>query len=250
MVKQLDGKVALVTGASGGIGFAIADRLASSGAMVIISGRQKTQLNAAIKMLRGSGHKVEGIPFDASNEVEVDDAMREIITQHSRLDILVNNAGILLDKDIFKTSVEEWNSVISNNLTSAFLCSRAALTVMQQKGAGGRIIMIGSTAGQRGAPSGVVAYSASKAGIIGLAQTLAYTGASFNVTVNVVAPGMVQTDMLKAGFGSRIDEAAKRVPLGLGQPGDIAEAVHFLAGESARYITGATIDVNGGLYQR
>ena len=110
--------------------------------------------------------------------------------------------------------------------------------------------MIGSTAGQRGAPAGVVAYSASKAGLTGLAQTLAFTGGEFKVTVNVVAPGMIETEMLEKGFGDALQATAQRIPLGLGQPLDVAEAVLFLAGKSGRYITGATLDVNGGLYHR
>ena len=249
-MKSLYGKVALVTGASRGIGLAIADCLAGSGATVYLSARNQVELDVAVEGLQAKGFAAEAVAFDASDEAETEESIAEINTRHGRLDVLVNNAGVLLNKNIFETTATEWNDVLSNNLTSAFLCSRAAMTVMRENGTGGRIIMIGSTAGQRGAPAGAVAYSASKAGLIGLAQTLAFTGASFGVTVNVVSPGMIRTDMLMRGFGSHLEEAAQRVPLGLGEPADVAQAVLFLATTSGRYVTGATLDVNGGLYHR
>ena len=249
-MHSLKEKVALVTGASRGIGIAIAECLAGAGATVILNGRHEERLKQAVEGLRARGYAVDGAAFDASDEADVDRAVGEIGTRHGRLDVLVNNAGVLLNKDIFDTTVAEWNTVLGNNLTGAFLCSRAALAVMRDKGHGGRIIMIGSTAGQRGAPAGAVAYSASKAGLIGLAQTLAFTGAPFGVTANVVSPGMIRTEMLKEGFGPRLEKAAERVPLGLGEPTDVAQAVLFLAAGSGRYLTGATLDVNGGLYHR
>ena len=246
----LKNKVALVTGASRGIGFAIADCLAGAGATVVLNGRHEERLETAAEALRAKGYAAEGVAFDASDEVAVGKSIEQIGARHSGLDVLVNNAGVLLGKDVFDTTAAEWNEVLSNNLTSAFLCSRAAVAIMRDSGNGGRIIMIGSTAGQRGAPAGAVAYSASKAGLIGLAQTLAFTGAPFKVTANVVSPGMIRTEMLEKGFGPRIKEAAKRAPLGLGEPTDVARAVLFLAGDSGRYVTGASLDVNGGLYHR
>ena len=249
-MSALKGKVALVTGASRGIGFAVAEALAGAGATVVLNGRHEARLEQAVKRLHRKGFVADGMAVDASSEEEVERSFGEIGTRHGRLDVLINNAGILLNKSVFETTVEEWNNVLANNLTSAFVCARAALAIMKDGGRGGRIIMIGSTAGQRGAPAGAVAYSASKAGLIGLAQTLAYTGAPFDVTVNTVSPGMIQAEMLEQGFGSKIDEVAKRVPLGLGEPTDVAQAVLFLAGDSGRYITGATVDVNGGLYNR
>ena len=249
-MNGLNGKVALVTGASRGIGAAIANSLASAGAIVVLNGRNEDRLYIPVEEQRANGCTVEAMPFDASDEIEVDRSIEQISARYGHLDILVNNAGVLLDKDVFDTTVEEWSSVLNNNLTSAFVCSRAAMRVMRENNQGGRIVMIGSTAGQRGAPAGVVAYSASKSGLIGLAQTLAFTGASFGVNVNVVSPGMIRTEMLKEGFGSHLEEVSQRVPLGLGEPTDVAKAVLFLAGESGRYITGATLDVNGGLYHR
>ena len=249
-MHALKDKVALVTGALRGIGLAIAECAASAGATVVLNGRSQEQLARSVDALRANGCTAEGALFDVSDEIAVDRSVREIAARHMRLDILVNNAGVVLSKDAFETTLQEWNSVLGNNLSSAFLCSRAALRIMRDMENGGRIIMIGSTAGQRGAPAGAVAYSASKAGLIGLAQTLAFTGAPLGVTVNVVAPGMIRTEMLKNGFGPRLEAAAQNVPLGLGEPNDVAQAVLFLAGESGRYITGATLDVNGGLYHR
>lgn len=246
----MHGKIALVTGSTRGIGLEIGKRLAEAGATVILNSRKPKVLEEIVGAAKGEGLSIDGVVFDASIEPQVEEGIRRIIDRHGQLDILVNNAGILHPKDVFETELLEWDAVLRNNLTSSFLCSRAAMRHFRERGSGGRIIMIGSVAGQRGAPAGAVAYSASKAGMIGLAQTLAYTGAELGVTVNVVSPGMVETEMLRQGFGDSLDETARRIPLGIGRPSDIAEAVLFLAGETGRYITGASLDVNGGLYHR
>ena len=246
----MEGKVALVTGSSRGIGLEIGKRLSEAGAKVILNSRNDGKLKSVINSSDYKECRFDGEVFDVGNETEVNVAFQKVIERHSRLDVLVNNAGVLLDKTIFDTELSEWDEVLRNNLTGAFLCSRAAMQHFRGRDGDGRIIMIGSVAGQRGAPAGVVAYSASKAGLTGLAQTLAYTGSEFGVTVNVVSPGMIETDMLRKGFGGKLGEAASRVPLGLGRPSDVAEAVLFLASEAARYITGATLDVNGGIYHR
>ena len=243
-------QVALVTGSTCGIGLEVAKRLAGEGATVVLNSRNQSALSAIIESTLAEHDGIDGELFDVGDEDQVAAGFQNIIDRHGRLDILVNNAGILLDKTIFDTALGEWDSVIRSNLTGAFLCSKAAMGHFRDRDDGGRIIMIGSVAGQRGAPAGVVAYSASKAGLIGLAQTLAFTGAPYGVTANVVSPDMIETDMLRQGFGSKIAEAAQRVPLGLGRPVDVAEAVLFLASEAGRYITGATLDVNGGLYHR
>lgn len=246
----MEGKVALVTGSTRGIGLEIAKTLAESGATTVLNSRSQASLDKAILATNSYRGGIDGEPFDVSIEAHVEEAFHNIIDRHGRLDILVNNAGVLLDKSIFETDLEEWNNVLGVNLTGAFLCSRAAMRHFRERGEGGRIIMIGSVAGQRGAPAGAVAYSASKAGLTGLAQTLAFTGAEHNVNVNVVSPGMIDTEMLRQGFGATLEEAASRVPLGLGRPRDVAEAVFFLASDAGRYVTGATLDVNGGLYHR
>ena len=246
----MEGKVALVTGSTRGIGFEIGIRLAEAGAKVVLNSRSQASLTGILEDTDSDQISLYGEAFDVSVETEVEKAFQRIIDRQGRLDILVNNAGVMLDRTIFDTELCDWDSVLRNNLTGAFLCSRAAMRHFRERGDGGRIIMIGSVAGQRGAPAGVVAYSASKAGLTGLAQTLAYTGAEIDVTVNVVSPGMIETEMLRQGFGTKLEEAASRVPLGLGRPDDVAEAVWFLASEAGRYITGATLDVNGGLYLR
>lgn len=246
----MEGKIALVTGSARGIGREIGTRLAKAGATVVLNSRSQATLDEALLSSDHTLSKLDGEAFDVSDELAVQRGLENIIDRHGRLDVLVNNAGVLLDKTIYETELEEWDNVIRNNLTGAFLCSKAAMKHFKERGGGGRIIMIGSVAGQRGAPAGVVAYSASKAGLTGLAQTMAYTAAQIEVTVNVVAPGMIDTEMLRQGFGDRLEEAAGRVPLGLGHPRDIAEAVLFLASDAGRYITGATLDVNGGLYHR
>lgn len=249
IVSKLNDQIALVTGASRGIGLAIAKTLAAHGAVTILNGRNAAKLAMPVDQIISDGHRAEASAFDATDEEAVGDGIKRIAQRHGRLDILVNNAGIMRMLNVFETALEDWNQVLHTNLTGPFLCSRAALRIMRQQKSG-RIIMISSTAGQRGSPSGVVSYGASKAGLIGLAQSLAHTAAEFGVTVNVVAPGMIETDMLRAGFGSGVADAAKIVPLGIGQPDDVAQAVLYLVSTSGQYITGATIDVNGGLYIR
>ena len=248
-MSRLDGQIALVTGASQGIGLAIAESLAADGAMTILNGRDAAKLAAPVDEIRAAGHSAEAAAFDTTDEDAVTEAFDRLTARHGRLDILVNNAGVMRKLDVFETTLNDWNHVLNVNMTGPFLCSKAALNVMREQNSG-CIVIIGSTAGQRGSPAGVVSYSAAKAGVTGLAHTLAYTAAPFGVTVNVIAPGLIETDMLRAGFGPGLTDAARNVPLGLGQPTDIAEAVLFLAGRSGRYVTGATIDVNGGLYVR
>ena len=246
----MKGKVALITGSATGIGFSIAKRLAEAGADVVINARTNEKLIEAQMRLRDFGFVVHAERFDASDVVEVDAAVARILAKKGRLAFLVNNAGVLLPKTISETSIEEWDWVMKNNVNSAFVCSKATMAVFERQGDGGRIINIGSTAGQRGAPAGALAYSTSKAALGGLTKTLAFTGAEHKVTVNMVAPGMIETEMLRLGFGDKLPDVAQALPLGLGQPTDIAEAVLFLASEAGRYVTGATIDVNGGIYHR
>lgn len=248
-MEEFGGKVALVTGSSRGIGLATAEALAAAGATVVLNGRDAARLAGPVERLLEGGRKAEAAAFDTSDEPAVEAAINGVIERYGRLDILVNNAGIADRHDVFETQLSDWNRMLQINLTGPFLCSRAAMRTMRRQKAG-RIIMISSTSGQRGAPSGNVAYGASKAGLFGLVHSLAYTAASFGVTVNAVAPGLIDTDMLHDGFGTTLPDAVSRVPLGLGVPTDIAGAVVFLAGQSGRYITGATIDVNGGLYIR
>jgi 3-oxoacyl-[acyl-carrier protein] reductase len=249
IMSILNDQVALVTGASRGIGLAIAQALAANGAIAVLNGRDQEALSQRVEEIRSDGNRAEAAVFDVTDENAVAAAVKSLVDRHGRIDILVNNAGVMRKLDVFETTLADWQSVVDTNLTAPFLCSKAALRTMREQKAG-HIVMISSTAGQRGSPAGVASYSASKAGLIGLAHSLAYTAAQFDVTVNVVAPGMIETEMLRAGFGSGISGAAKNIPLGIGQPDDVAQAVLYLASEAGRYITGATIDVNGGLYVR
>ena len=165
-----------------------------------------------------------------------------------RIDILVNNAGIVRREDIFETTLESWHEVLDTHLTGAFLCSRAAMRRMRTQG-GGRIIMNSSVTAFRGAIRGFVHYSAAKAGLIGLTHTLARTAAPYGITVNSIAPGVIETEMLRQAHGeASIHELAKDIPLGLGSVEDVAAAVIYLASDEAKHVTGATLDVNGGLY--
>ena len=248
-MDSLAGKVALVTGASRGIGFSIAEAFAACGATVILNGRHESSLRERADTLKAKGYSAERAVFDTADEIAVEEAFERISNLHGRLDILVNNAGVARRLNVFETTLADWKEVLDTNLTGPFLCSRSALSPMRERKSG-RIIMIGSLAGQRGNPAGVVSYSASKAGLLGLVQTLAHTAADFGVTVNMIAPGLIETDALKASFGSNLEAVTEQVPLGLGQPEDVAAAAVFLAGRSGRYVTGATIDVNGGFHMR
>jgi 2-deoxy-D-gluconate 3-dehydrogenase len=156
----MQGKVALVTGSSKGIGLAIARRLSEAGATVVLNGRSEAPLAKSLEALRSDGMTVDGEAFDACSEPAVKAAMRRIRDRHGRFDILVNNAGVLLSKTIFETTPDEWDDILRSNMTSAFVCSKAALEIFRAQGDGGRIIMIGSLAGQRGAPAGAVGYGA------------------------------------------------------------------------------------------
>lgn len=167
-----------------------------------------------------------------------------------QLDILVNNAGTSQAKDIFDITPDDWEHILETNLTSCFLCAKYAMEMMREQ-KGGRIINISSVVGQQGALYGHAHYSASKSAILGFTKTLARTGAPFGIRVNCIAPGIIETDLLHQTHGTDgIAKIAEGVPLGIGQPRDIGLAVAFLAGEGGNYITGATIDINGGLYFR
>lgn len=247
---MLKDKVALVTGASRGIGRAIAVELATQGARVVVNyqGNQEAAeqtLALCRKANEGAEHLVRR--FDVSKPEEVTAAIKEIGEACGRLDILVNNAGISKDMLLLRFKDEDWNAVINTNLSSAFYCSRAAARLMTRQRFG-RIINVSSIVGQMG-NAGQVAYASSKAGLLGLTMTLARELASRAVTVNAVAPGFIKTDMTATLPEHLMQAAQATIPLGdLGTPEDVAPAVAFLASDGARYITGHCISVNGGLY--
>ena len=243
---KLAGKVALVTGASRGIGRAIASRLAEQGATVIAAARGD-HARACADELRAAGHQVDALTLDVTDTAAVEAAPGDIAKRYGRLDILVSNAGITRDQLLMRMKREDWDAVMATNLTATFLLAQAAMRPMLKQ-RGGRIIAFGSVVGQMG-NAGQTNYAASKAGLIGFAKALAREVASRAITVNVVAPGMIDTDMTKAVHADAKVDWAAQIPLGrLGAADDIAAAVCFLASDEASYITGHVLAVNGGMY--
>ncbi len=242
---MLTGRVALVTGASRGIGKAIALSLASGGATVIAAARG-TNAQATVDAIVASGGAAELASLDVTDPASVELVTRDVLARHGRIDILVNNAGVTRDQLLLRMKRDDWDAVIGANLTGAFTCVQAVLKAMV-KARHGRIISITSVVGEAG-NAGQANYAASKAGLIGLTKALAQEVASRGITVNAVAPGMIDTDMTKAISEGAHEEWAKKIPLQrLGTPEDIAAAVRFLASDEAAYITGHVLAVNGGM---
>ena len=243
---NLSGKVALVTGASRGIGAAIATTLAAQGAVVVAAARG-TNAEGTVADITLKGGKAEAVGLDVTDSAAVDAAVSGAVAKHGRIDILVNNAGITRDQLMMRMKRADWDAVIATNLTAAYSCTQAVLRPMIKQ-RGGRIITIGSVVGQMG-NAGQVNYAASKAGLIGMAKALAREVASRGITVNVVAPGMIDTDMTRAITEKAQVDWAAQIPLGrLGTVDDVAAAVCFLASDEAAYITGHVLSVNGGMY--
>jgi len=243
---DLTGRIALVTGASRGIGRAIATRLAAQGATVVAAARAQNAADTVSAITSGGG-KAEVASADVSDAAAVDALIGGTLERHGRIDILVNNAGIAKDQLMLRMKRDDWDQVIATNLTAAFALTQAVLKPMiRQKG--GRIVCISSVVGQSG-NAGQANYAASKAGLIGFAKAVAQEVASRNITVNVVAPGLIETDMTRAITDNAREDWAARIPLKrLGTPEDIAAAVCFLASDEAAYITGQVLAVNGGMY--
>ncbi len=243
---SLDGKVALVTGASRGIGRAIAARLAEQGAMVVAAARGDNAA-ACAGALAAAGRRAEAIALDVTDAAAVERTPGEIVKRHGRLDIVVSNAGIARDQLLMRMKREDWDAVLATNLTATYLLAQAALRPMlKQKG--GRIIAISSVVGQIG-NAGQANYAASKAGLIGFVKALAREVASRSITVNAVAPGMIDTDMTRVVAEKAQIDWASQIPIGrLGTVDEVAAAVSFLASDEASYITGHVLAVNGGMY--
>jgi 3-oxoacyl-[acyl-carrier protein] reductase len=243
---DLSGRVAVVTGASRGIGRAIALRLSARGALVVAAARGDHAAGTAEEM-RSAGGTAEAITLDVTDAAESEAAIAGVLARHARIDILVNNAGITRDQLMLRLKRDDWDAVLATNLTSAFTLTQAVLKPMIRQRSG-RIICISSVVGQSGNP-GQANYAASKAGLIGFAKAVALEVAPRNITVNVVAPGMVVTDMTDALPEKTREALIGRIPLArLGSPEDIASAVCFLASDEAAYITGQVLAVNGGMY--
>jgi 3-oxoacyl-[acyl-carrier protein] reductase len=246
---KLLGKVALVTGASRGIGRAICVKLANMGAKVIINYNQNEEraLETANMLLEIGQQPPRLAKFDVSDSKAVEESINKLIEEIGRIDILVNNAGITKDGLILKYNQKDLEETFAIDLFGAFYCTKACSRKMI-KNRFGRIINISSVVGQMG-NAGQSAYSAAKAGLEGMTKSLAKELASRNITVNIVAPGIIKTDMTSKLSAQVIDEYIKNIPLNyMGEPDDIACAVAFLASEDARYITGQTLAVNGGMY--
>ncbi len=243
---ELTGRIALVTGASRGIGRAIAERFAIQGATVVAAARGDHAEETA-RALCAEGLKAEAVTLDVTDAAAVERLPGEIVARYGRLDIVVSNAGITRDQLLMRMKREDWDAVITTNLTAAFVLAQAAMRPMLKQ-RGGRIIAVSSVVGQTGNP-GQVNYAASKAGLIGFAKALAREVASRGVTVNVIAPGMIDTEMTRAISEKAQVDWASQIPLGrLGAAADVAAAACFLASDEAAYITGHVLAVNGGMY--
>ena len=246
MTNDLTGRVAIVTGASRGLGRAIALRFAAAGASVV-AGAREHHADAVVGQIRENGGNAVAVTVDLTNVNSIATLGDTALKQYGRIDVLVNNAGIVRDQLMVRMKPEDWDVVLATNLTATFESCRCVLRTMVKQRSG-RIINISSVVGQSGNP-GQANYAASKAGMVGLSKSLAREVASRGITVNVVAPGMIDTDMT-----SSLPEAGRQAMLGqipmgrLGTPEEIASAVHFLASDEASYITGQVVAVNGGMY--
>ena len=243
---ELTGKVALVTGASRGIGRAIALTFARQGALVLAAARGD---NAAqtVAAITAAGGRAELVSVDVTDSAGLEALPGQVVATHGRLDILVSNAGITRDQLLLRMRREDWDAVLAPNLTATFTLTQAAMRPMLRQ-RGGRIIVVSSVVGQMG-NAGQTNYAASKAGLIGFVKALAREVASRGITVNVIAPGMIDTDMTRAITDKAQVDWAAQIPLGrLGSVDDVAAAASYLASDEAAYITGHVLAVNGGMY--
>jgi len=243
---KLEGRVALITGASQGIGHASALALAREGATVAAAARNQQKLEELVAGITAAGGKAAPFPMDVADEDQVKSAIKAALAQFGKIDILVNNAGITRDQLVMRMKRADWDTVLNTNLTSAYLCIQHVIgSMLKQRW--GRIINITSVFGQMG-QAGQANYAASKAGLIGLTMAMAREVASRNITCNAVAPGFIETNMTAALSEEFKENAVKSIPLGrVGSPEDVAGAVCFLASDEAAYITGHVLNVNGGL---
>ena len=243
---KLEGRVALVTGASQGIGHACARALAREGASVALAARNQQKLDQLVAEITAAGGKAAAFVIDVSDEEQVKSGVKSALAQFGKIDILVNNAGITRDQLLLRMKRADWDAVLATNLTSAYLCIQQVIgSMLKQRW--GRIINVASIFGQMG-QAGQANYSASKAGLIGLTMAMAREVASRHITCNAVAPGFIETGMTAVLSEEFKQNAVKQIPLGrVGLPEDVASAVCFLASDDASYITGHVLNVNGGM---
>jgi len=243
---KLEGRVALVTGASQGIGHACALALAGQGASVAVAARNQQKLDELVAQITAGGGKAAAFVMDVADEEQIKSSIKSALGQFGKIDILVNNAGITRDQLVMRMKRTDWDAVLNTNLTSAYLCIQQIIgSMLKQRW--GRIINITSIFGQMG-QAGQANYAASKAGLIGLTMAMAREVASRNITCNAVAPGFIETGMTSVLSEEFKQNAVKMIPLGrVGAPEDVASAVSFLASDEASYITGHVLNVNGGM---
>ncbi|HVA91188.1 MAG TPA: SDR family NAD(P)-dependent oxidoreductase [Chloroflexota bacterium] len=250
MPFDLSDRVSLVTGASRGTGAAAARILADAGSDLVLLGRDEAALNTVAEVVKSLGRVALIIVDDIARPDASGKAVRAALERYGRLDIVVNNAGINHTGSIEQVDDPAWHGVISTNLTAAYRLCREGFGPMRERG-WGRVINIASITAQTGGVSGSVAYSAAKGGLLAMTRTLARDGAPHGITANAVAPGQIDTGMGRALGAEALRRVETAIPLGrLGTPEEVAYAILFLASEEASYITGATLDVNGGLLKR
>jgi 3-oxoacyl-[acyl-carrier protein] reductase len=242
----LSGRVALVTGASQGIGHACALKLAEAGATVAAAARNQQKLDELVAQITAAGGKAAAFPLDVAGEEQIKATFKAAIAQFGKIDILVNNAGITRDQLVMRMKRADWDTVLNTNLTSAYLCVQQVIgSMLKQRW--GRIINVTSIFGQTG-QAGQANYAASKAGLIGLTMAIAREVGSRNITCNAVAPGFIETAMTAALPEEIKQSGLKMIPLGrIGTPEEVAGAVRFLASDEAAYITGHVLNINGGM---
>jgi 3-oxoacyl-[acyl-carrier protein] reductase len=245
--KEFEGKVAIVTGAGQGMGRAVAERLAAAGALVSVNDIDADSAERTVSVLQKGGAEAVAAPGSVTSTQQVSDMLDLTLSRFGKVHILVNNAGVLRPTKVIDIEEDEWDFVVDVNLKGTYLCSRAVLPTMRENG-WGRIVNFSSTAGKNVSTVGGAHYTAAKAGILGFTRHLAKEEAAHGVTVNSVCPGLIDTEMVRKTIdGARTKVYADSFPIQrLGQPSEVAELVAFLASDRAAYITGASLDINGG----
>jgi len=246
-MSLIAGRVSLVTGASRGIGLAIARAFAAEGAFVVLAARDTARLQNAVAEIQAAGGRAEALALDVASRASVEAGIAAILANHGRIDHLVNNAGVTRDNLLLRMKDAEWQQVIETNLTGTFLCTQAVLKPMLKQKAG-RIVTITSVVGL-GGNAGQANYAASKAGLVGFTKSVAREVASRGITVNAIAPGFIETDMTAAMTDKAREAVLGAIPLGrVGKPEDVAGAALFLVSDAAAYVTGQVLAVDGGFH--